>query len=616
MRLLKVLSKVNQIEKISFLKIIDSFCAESRKITPQVDTILNQGANQLKNMDDADIVKLFNLLKSKYRDHLENVIKFSDYQLDIIVDIFVRDGNQMMSREWFQKLYNSAITNLKVHEKAVVSEINNEKSHLEPQRRRDYSIYRNCVKTAYENDISVNRDEKLSWEEKTILHTLSKSLDLSNDEERSINYSVVPLEKYNIDDVISELKTSGLVFFNRKSNTLFVPKEMLWILREILEIEIPNKYLRRILRNLKDSEINLVARKHNIDRKLKREDKIEAIIFQGLNVRNLLMDDIFTEKLSKTDRAKRIQELTHKKLEIDLPKSGRSLEEKTALLLDYFKHLEIESTIALSKDGYEKLLQELKEAIPEINIEIKKEFEIQNEDVMSAEILADYNVGPQDVLYLLDREQLLNFCKTKDIKSRGNLRSNILSNFRNIKDLYLENFELIGNRDLNVLKEKGLNVKESELGLLYEDLTKEIFTAFGFNVDEKMKQEINTAKAKMDILLNLGNQDVIIIECKTVKDRDYNKYTAVSRQLKSYENLCKKKGYHVSQVVIVSNEFSEDFISECEYDFELSISLITSHGLITLLNGLKESSLETLPVRLLLKDGILNADRIVKALNR
>lgn len=120
----------------------------------------------------------------------------------------------------------------------------------------------------------------------------------------------------------------------------------------------------------------------------------------------------------------------------------------------------------------------------------------------------------------------------------------------------------------------------------------------------------------MDILLNLGDKGVIIVECKSVKDKDYNKYTAVSRQLKSYEGLCEKKGYHVSQVVIVSNEFTEDFVSESEYDYELSISLITSTCLVKILEGLKDSPLTKLPVRLLLKDGALNADRIVKALNR
>lgn len=616
MKLLKVLSKVNQIEKISFLKILDGFCAESRKITPQVDQILTQSANQLKNVDDANIVKLFNLLNDKYSKHLEEKIKFSNYQLDIIIEIFVRDGNQMMSREWFHKLYNQAVANLKSRIKTISSQINKDKGDLPPQRKRDYYVYRTCVKIAYENDVVVNRDQHLSWEEKTILHTLSRSLELSNEEERTIAYSVVPLKKHNVDDIISELKDAGIIFFNRKSNTLFIPDEIVWLLRGILEIEIPNKYLRRILRHFRDPEINLIARKHNIDRKLKRNEKIKEIIAQGLSITNLLTSDIFREKVTKADRAKRIQEFIIKDLKIDLPKAGRSLEEKVTNLIIYFNELERDDTTSLSRDGYEKLLNLLKEAIPNINKRIKEEFEIQDEDVMSSEFLADYNIGPRDVIYLLKREELLDFCKKNGIKSRGNLVSNIINSFRNIQDLYLENFESVGCRDLHSLKEKGLTVKESELGSLYEELTKNIFKKLGFNVDEKLRQELNTDRAKMDILLNLGGKDVIIVECKSVKDKDYNKYTAVSRQLKSYESLCKKKGYHVSQVVIVSNEFTEDFISECEYDYELSISLITSSGLVKILEGLKESPLTELPVRLLLKDGVLNADRIVKVLNR
>ncbi len=35
---------------------------------------------------------------------------------------------------------------------------------------------------------------------------------------------------------------------------------------------------------------------------------------------------------------------------------------------------------------------------------------------------------------------------------------------------------------------------------------------------EKLKKSINTTKDKADILLNLGNNSVIIIECKTVKE--------------------------------------------------------------------------------------------------
>ena len=154
MDLLKVLGRVNQIEKISFLKILDSFCSESRKITPQVDLILSQGDNQLKNVDDANIVKLFKLLSRKYSAHLENKIKFSNYQLDIIIEIFVKDGNQMMTREWFYKLYNQAVVGLKSQVKTVSSQINNDKGELSTIRKRDYIVYQNCVQTAYERYFS------------------------------------------------------------------------------------------------------------------------------------------------------------------------------------------------------------------------------------------------------------------------------------------------------------------------------------------------------------------------------------------------------------------------------------------------------------------------------
>ncbi|MCG8532900.1 MAG: restriction endonuclease [Desulfovibrionales bacterium] len=159
-------------------------------------------------------------------------------------------------------------------------------------------------------------------------------------------------------------------------------------------------------------------------------------------------------------------------------------------------------------------------------------------------------------------------------------------------------------------------MKESELGGLYEKCTKDLFDRLGFHVDETLKAEINTSRAQMDILINTGGQDLIVVECKTLKDKNYNKYAAVSRQLNSYVGLCKRKGFHVKQVVIIANDFTEDFISECEYDLGLSISLITSRDLVRIYDGLKDSQYEELPVRLLLKGGVLSGDRIVKALHR
>ena len=67
---------------------------------------------------------------------------------------------------------------------------------------------------------------------------------------------------------------------------------------------------------------------------------------------------------------------------------------------------------------------------------------------------------------------------------------------------------------------------------------------------------------------------------------------------------------------MVSNEFTEDFIGECEYEYDIGISLLTSSDLLKIYEGLSESHLDELPVRLITKGGALNGDRIVKALSR
>ena len=433
---------------------------------------------------------------------------------------------------------------------------------------------------------------------------------------RWITYTIVPLKKFNIDDIITELKESGIIFFNRKSNTVFVPDEVVWLVREMMGIEIPNKFVRRILRNLTNPEINLVSKKHNIDRKSGRNRKIQEILKQGISVTNLLSNDIFRPTTPKSERNKRIQSLMVKDLEVELDRTGRSMEEKISNLINYLNETEMDETTSLSKDGYNRLLKDLKETFTKLNKTVKEEFQLQDEDVMSCELLENYNIKPRDVLYLLTKNEIRDFCKSRSISSRGNLVSNIIKSYRDIGDLLIENFELVGQRDLNSLRDKGLTVKESELGSLYEKLTKKIFTKLGFNVDEKLRKTLNTKRLKMDVLLNLGNRNLIIIECKTVKDRDYNKYTSVSRQLKSYEKLCQNKGYNVSQVLVVSNDFSDEFVGECEYDYELNLSLITTKGLVKILDGYKESYLTEFPVRLLMKDGLLNEDRIVKVLTK
>ena len=67
-------------------------------------------------------------------------------------------------------------------------EIEDEKSDISPERKRDYLVYKACLETAFKNDLSNNRDAKITSEELSILVCLAKQLDLSQEEVKLINY--------------------------------------------------------------------------------------------------------------------------------------------------------------------------------------------------------------------------------------------------------------------------------------------------------------------------------------------------------------------------------------------------------------------------------------------
>ncbi len=616
MKLLKILDLVTQTDKGPFLKILDSLSDVSRKNIPKIEEIITSADGQLKNAENEAIVVLFDCLKPPYKDLLHNRIKFSNCQLDILADILMRDGNSKMTREWFSRLYQEEIRKLKSDIKQFEEKLKEGKDKGDQNRLRDYLIFRSCVKTAYENDLIENRDARISRDELIIIHALAQGLELSNQEIRWITYSVVPLEIIGIDELIRELKDAGIIFYSKKIYTLYTPDEIIWLLQEINNIEIPNKYLRRILRHLSDSEINLVAKKHGIENKLKRKQKADDLLKQGLDAINLLTQEIFKHGSTKTERAERLHKLISKDLDIQLSKFGRSIEERVKYLIQYFNDLEKDVKSSLTEDGYNKLLLDLSTHFLNVNMVLKEEFQLQEENVLEAEVLDIYNIKPRDVLYLFSREELKGFCRKRNLRLSGNLASNIIDNYRVIEDLLIDNFNLVGSRDINGLHKKGLTLKEGELGIVYENLTKRIFEKFGFNVDETLRKQLNTKRHQIDIILNIGNDEVIIIECKTIKEGEYSKYTSVSRQLKSYQKLCKESGYRVIQALIVSSEFTKDFIGDCEYDHELNLSLITSRGLIKVLEIYKKSKFGEFPVRLLQKDGLLDEDRICKVLKK
>ena len=486
----------------------------------------------------------------------------------------------------------------------------------EDGRARDYRVYSRCLETAYLNDESNNQDKKVTRDEQSILDTLADQLELSYKERKLMNYSIVPLKELDIDDIIKYLVKIGVVFYSKKNYRVFVADEVVRILRRVRGKEIADKYYRRVLKNLKDSQINLVAKKHGIDRKQTSEQKIKEILNEGIGFSNLLLSGIFKEGTMRSEKKTFINTLIEKGLKIEQSIEGRTSEVKVSNLIKYFAEKEKEDSVAISVEGYERLLKDLKTTLPSLSDQLRGEFEFQEKNVLNAKYLLDYNIKPLDVLYFVEDNELKLFCKAQEISTRGDERINVLEAYKDVANLMIENYEYIASRDLTTLRENGIPLKESELGIKFESITKLIFEQLGFSVDETLKQSLNNTKNKIDILLNLGGEELIIIECKSVKEKGYNNYSSVSRQVKAYMELAEKNGYRVVKSFVVAPEFTDEFVKECGLEYELNLSLITAQSLKKIFLAFKESKLRSFPYKLLLRDVLVNEERVIRAVSR
>lgn len=614
MKLEKILDKLGSLEKNSFIKIIDNILSKSPKYAKELEKILSSSDKSIKTADNQIVSKIFELIGSDFREHIMLEFQEANSQLDIFIDIIIRDGNCIMRQDWFSRLYEIEIKNLKAKIKELNEDLENEKSELSESRKRDYKIYKACLSTAYSNDISNNREAKITSDELTIILTLAKQLGLSQEEVKLINYSILPVKKYEIQDVINSLKNLGIAFYSKKENTIYVADEMVRILRKIRQKEVADKFFRRTLKLLREPIINQIAKNHNIDRKLTIPQKIEKIIKEGISFTEILSNDIYKEGTNLTEKKKTLNELCEKSLNIPNLK-GSTLEDKINSLIEYFENIEKDEKIGISLDGFEKMLTELNASLPNLNKELKEKFELQDEYVLTANYLLDYNIKPRDILDLLEKPDLTKFIKDNGIKQRGDDTLNILDHYTDVENLYLENYENVAFRNLNLLKENGILIKESELGIKFEELTKTIFKGLGFNVDDKLKSQLNTQKDMMDIVINLGNSEIIIVECKTIKEKGYNKFSSVSRQLKSYQNVVLKNNLRIVKILLVAPEFSDDFVYDCEMDTEMNLSLLKASTLSKIHEGFKTSKYQEFP-HVLFRDIIINEERILKALTK
>ncbi|MDO6745544.1 hypothetical protein Q4553_13325 [Tenacibaculum soleae] len=614
MKLEKILDKLGSIEKNSFIKIIDNIISKNPKNAKEIDEILSSSDKGLKSVDNQNISRIFALTENEFQEHIICEFQEVNSQLDILIDIIIRDGNCIMKQDWFSRLYENEVKHLKSKIKELNSDFENDKSDLSNNRKRDYNIYKACLNTAFNNDIDNNREAKITSDELSIIITLIKQLGLSQEEVKLINYSIIPIKKIDVQEIIKGLKNIGVIFYSNKENTIYVADEMVRLLRKVRKKEIATKFYRRTLKLLREPIINQISKEHNIDRKLNYSQKIEGIIKEGVPFTNLLLTDIYKPESTLTEKKKTLNELCEKGLDIKNLK-GSTLDEKINSLIEYFESIEKDEKVGISLDGFDKLLTELNESLPKLNKQIKDQFELQDEFVLKADFLLDYNIKPRDILDLIEKQEITQFIKDNGIKQRGDNILNILEHYKDVENLYLENYESVAYRDLNLLKDNGITIKESELGLKFEELTKTIFESMKFNVDETLKSQLNTKKDMMDILLNLGNNEIIIVECKTSKERGYNKFSSVSRQLKSYQNLALKNDLRIVKILLIAPEFSDDFITDCEMDTEMNLSLITASTLLNISEAFENSKYIEFP-HVLFRDIVINEERILKAISK
>lgn len=616
MKLDKILDNLNSFEKNSFLKIIDNLLSDKPRNLKEVEKILSETSKELKSIDSINISKVFGLIENEFSSLIKAEFVNTTSQLDILIDIISREGNCILKQDWFARLYEVELQALDKKLKKFKSDLDDDKSDISEQRRRDYRIYQNCLRIAYHNDESNNQEKKITTDEQSILITLSQQLGLSQEEIKLINYLIIPVKKLDIDQIINDLKSLGVVFYSRKTSTIYVADEIVRVLRKIRGKVVSDKFFRRVLRGLREPQINLICRLHGINSKLSINEKIKFIIIEGISFFGILSEDIYKENTTLSDKKKFVNELCENTLRIGVNLKGSILDDKIQSLIDYFEEIEKDEKVGISVDGYEKLLSELGYILPKFNSVVREEFEFQEEKVLQSAFLLDYNIKPRDILELLTLEELSVFCKEKEIKTRGDIIVNILECFKDAENLYLENYENIGYRDLNKLKENGIEIKEADIGLKFEELTKTIFEKLGFNVDEDLKNQLNTAKDKIDILINMDHNEVILIECKTIKESGYNKFSAVSRQMKSYASRAKLNDYKVIKSLLICPDFSDEFIRECGLEYELNLSLIKASSLQKILEGFKLSKHKKFPHNLIMRDVLIQEEIVLKAIGK
>lgn len=612
MKLTQVLSSINQVEKSKFISCLDKLCSSAIPNDKKLAKSVGKIEGQIKNASGSEITTLFSLVSSHFKDAVQEQIAMSGAQIGLLVNILTKDGNSVARTSWVETLYNKEWVQLNDSSKIIEQEIEDSKSSDEFCRGKFLSIYKDCLSVAYFNDQKINRESRISDDERSILNTLADRLNISMDEASAIEHLIDPVPQNNALDGLNTLREMGVLFVNRKRSEVLIADEVVSILNELQGKELADKHSLRILRSLSDAELSNVLKHYEKKSRGKdRSEKIDDILHCRIPIRNILQRDIFAHNETQNHRKDRLKTLITD-LDLKVEKFGATLDERIDVIILALNGSANDEFDSLSAAGFKELYATLQKHFPQFEILLKKEFELEETEEIDTEKLRSLSITPVDILYLLSNEQVKVIRDQMCLSKRGHPRRLILESFANANDKLIENYPALARRDLAALKRVAIDISEAEIGVKFEEVTKEIFETLNLVVDEDVRKSINTTKDKADIIISLSDDDIIIGEAKTCKNGDFAKYSTTSRQVKAYVNRCENQGKRVAQVLIIAPSFSNDFVESAEMDTEVNISLLEAEGLKMIYDAFKARRNPKFSAKLLTKGGLLKAELIAK----
>lgn len=624
MKLQQALGILNQIEKSKFINCLDKLCTYAAQGNKSVAATLDRVNRQIKDASGSEVTQLFQSVRDDYKQQLATEIALSDASLSLMVNILSRDGNGVARLSWIEQLYLKEWKALDTLSRKLKVQMEAEQlvSFCHDHRLK---VFYDCLAEAHANDTRANREAVISNDERGVLNILAKHLKISSDETAGIEHIIAPItaDKDTIENCIQKLRDMGVLFINRKTSEIIVVDEVVTILNEIQGKKLSDKYFLRILRALSDAELSNILRTYGKPiRGVSRVDKINTCLHSGLSVVDVLSNDIFSENTNLNAKKERLKTLIAD-LNMQVNKIGTTVDERITVILDSLRNGSEFEFNALSATSFKEMYETLSVLFEgftstgeseDLNARLRREFELEKAEEITTERLRLLSISPVDVLYAMSNDEIRQLRDALKLPRRGNARLEIIKAFESASDKLIENYELLASRDFNGLRTAGIEIVESEIGLKFEEATKAILGGLGLTVDEELRKEINTSKDKVDIILSISDDDIIVAEAKTSKSNDFAKYSSTSRQVKAYANRCENFGKRVAQVLIVAPRFSDDFIISAEMDPEINISLLTASGLKLIYEAFKVKKRATFSPKLLSKGGLLKAELIAKSL--